>query len=177
MEAHESTRQGLESSLPNDHEDHIAGKEYDPMTNHNLVHKFIHMPQAKKIPDAKAAVDKEWKKLETMPFWQLDKVKSKKEVILESTKTQESPLCYIDAPQPRFRDKGRVVLRGDSVKDDSGAYAAFTEQGSSVSQMTAVKVMDVISRQPDGDGQAADAISAYTQVKMEDAPRLLNIPK
>ena len=66
-----------------------------------------------------------------------------------STKTQESPLCYIDAPQPKFRDKGRVVLRGDNLKDDSGAYAAFTEQGSSVSQMTAVKVMDVIARQPD----------------------------
>ena len=25
--------------------------------------------------------------------------------------------------------KGRVVLRGDIVKDDSGAYAVFTEQG------------------------------------------------
>ena len=27
------------------------------------------------------------------------------------------------------------------------------------------------------DGQAADAISAYTQIKMEDVPRLLRIPK
>ena len=26
-------------------------------------------------------------------------------------------------------------------------------------------------------GQAADAVSAYTQVKLEDAPRLLKIPK
>ena len=33
--------------------------------------------------------------------------------------------------------KGRVVLRGDTVKDDSGSYAVFTEQGSSASQMTA----------------------------------------
>ena len=33
--------------------------------------------------------------------------------------------------------KGRVVLRGDVVKDDSGSYAVFTEQGSSASQMTA----------------------------------------
>ena len=32
--------------------------------------------------------------------------------------------------------KGRVVLRGDIVKDDSGFYAVFTEQGSSASQMT-----------------------------------------
>ena len=62
-----------------------------------LVHKFIPMPQAIKIPDAKAALDKEWKKLETIPAWQLDKVKSKKEDILEAQKSQkESPLCYID---------------------------------------------------------------------------------
>ena len=44
--------------------------------------------------------------------------------------------------------KGRVVLRGDVVKDDSGSYAVFTEQGSSASQMTAAKVMDIISRLP-----------------------------
>ena len=32
--------------------------------------------------------------------------------------------------------KGRVVLRGDIVKDESGSYAVFTEQGLSASQMT-----------------------------------------
>ena len=73
--------------------------------------------------------------------------------------------------------KGRVVLRGDIVEDDAGSYAVFTEQGSSASQMTAAKVMDVISRLPGCDGQAAHAVSAYTQVKMEDAPKLLKIPE
>ena len=73
--------------------------------------------------------------------------------------------------------KGRVVLRGDIVKDDSGSYAVFTEQRSSASQMTAAKVMDIISRLPGCAGQAADAICAYTQVKIEDAPKLLRIPK
>ena len=63
------------------------------------------------------------------------------------------------------------------MKDDSGSYAVFTAQGSSASQMTAAKVMDIISRLPECDGQAADAVSAYTQVKMEDAPKLLKIPK
>ena len=73
--------------------------------------------------------------------------------------------------------KGRVVLRGDIVKDVSGSYAVFTEQGSSASQVTAAKVMDIISRLPGCAGQAADAVSACTQVKMEDAPSLLKIPK
>ena len=61
--------------------------------------------------------------------------------------------------------KGRVVLRGDIVKDNSGSYAVFTEQGFSASQMTAAKIMDIISRLPGCDGQAADAVSAYTQIK------------
>ena len=37
--------------------------------------------------------------------------------------------------------------------------------------------MDVIARLPGCFGQAADAISAHTQVKMEDTPRLLQITK
>ena len=73
--------------------------------------------------------------------------------------------------------KGRVVLRGDIVKDDSGSHAVFTEQGSSASQMAAATVMDIISRLPGCAGQAADAVPAYTQVKMEDALTLLKIPK
>ena len=39
-------------------EDHIAGKGFTSMSHYNLVHKFIPMPQATKIPDAKASVDK-----------------------------------------------------------------------------------------------------------------------
>ena len=48
------------------------------------------MPQAMKIRDAKAAVDKEWNKFETNPAWQLEKVESN-----GSTKRQkESPLRH-----------------------------------------------------------------------------------
>ena len=56
--------------------------------------------------------------------------------------------------------KGRVVLRGDTVKDDAGSCAVFSEQGSSALQMTAAKVMDVIARLQGCAGQAADAVSA-----------------
>ena len=73
--------------------------------------------------------------------------------------------------------KGRVVLRGDIVKDNSRLHAVFTEQGSSASQMTAAKFMEIKSRLPGCQGQAADAVSAYTQVKLEGAPKLLKIPK
>ena len=68
----------------------------------------------------------------------------------------------------------RQSRAGDIVKDDSGAKAVFSEQDSSASQMTAAKVMDVIARLPGCDGQA-DAESAETHGKLEDAPRLLKI--
>ena len=53
----------------------------------------------------------------------------------------------------------------------------FTEQGSSASQMTAAKIMDIISRLPGCAGQAADAVSAYTYQRMEDAPKVVKIQK
>ena len=94
---------------------------------------------------------------------------------MKHRKMQNNTLCFIDGSLCHLKNseshlkhqkhKGRMVLRGDIVKDDSGSYAVFTEQGSSASQMTAAEVMDVTSRLPGCAGQAADAISAYTQVK------------
>ena len=46
------------------------------LSNYSLVHKFIPMPQAFKIPDAKAAVDK----LKKMSAWQLTKGRDKESV-------------------------------------------------------------------------------------------------
>ena len=64
LEASESTRLRMGESLPNHHEDHIARKGNNSLQHYNLVHKFIPMLQAMKIPAAKAAVDKEWETLE-----------------------------------------------------------------------------------------------------------------
>ena len=58
VEADESTRKRLEGAQPKDHEDHFARKGYNSLSHRNLVHKFIPMPQAMKIPEARAAVDK-----------------------------------------------------------------------------------------------------------------------
>ena len=187
LEAIESTRMRMEESLPKYCEDHIAGRRDNSLQHYNLVHKFVPTPQAMKIPAAKAAVDKEWEKLEKIPAWDLTKVRSKSEATDEArTKGAKvhfaslMDICHLknaelEAKHQKY--KGRVVLRGDIVKDDSGSYAVFTEQGSSASQMTAAKVMDIKSRLPGCAGQAADAVSAYTQEKKEDAPTLLKIPK
>ena len=60
VKADETSRKRLEGTQYKGHEDHIAGKGDNSLQHYNLVHKFIPMLQAMKIPDAKAAVDKEW---------------------------------------------------------------------------------------------------------------------
>ena len=142
LEASESTRLRVGESLPNYHEDHIAGKGDNSSQHYNLVHKFIPMPPAVKIHAAKAAVDQEWEKLENISAWNLTKVRSKKEVIDEARTSGAKDICHLknaelDAKHQKY--KGRVVLRGDIVNDDSGFYAVFSKQGSSASQMTAAK--------------------------------------
>ena len=124
--------------------------------------------------------------MEKISAWNLTKARSKKEVIDEArtkgVKVHFASLmdkCHLtnaELEAKHQKDKGQVVFRGDVVKDNSGSCAVFTEQGSSASQMTAAKVMDIISRLPGCAGQAADAVSAYTQVKMADAPKLLKVP-
>ena len=49
LEASESTRLRMGESLPNHHEDHIAGKGDNSLQHYNLVHKFIPMhPEVRK---------------------------------------------------------------------------------------------------------------------------------
>ena len=53
----------MEGSQSKNHEDHLAGRGLTSLSRSYLVHKFIPMPEAMKIPDAKAAVEKEWENL------------------------------------------------------------------------------------------------------------------
>ena len=91
--------------------------------------------------------------MEKNSAWNLTKVKSKKQVIDEARTACAAvhfaslmDICHLknaelEAKHQKY--KGRVVLRGDIVKDDSGSYAVFTEQGSSASQMTVAKIATV----------------------------------
>ena len=73
--------------------------------------------------------------------------------------------------------KGRVVLRGDIVKDDSGSYAVFTEQGSSASQMTAAKSHGYHIQTARVRRTSSGCSICLYPGKMEDAPKSLKIPK
>ena len=107
-------------------------------------------PQALKIPAAKAAVDKEWETLEKISEARTSGAKVHFASLMDICHLKNAEL---EAKHQKYR--GRAVLRGDIVKDNSGSYAVFTERGSSASQMTAAKIMDIISRLPGCDRQAA----------------------
>ena len=136
-----SRRKGGSGERMGKTEDHISAKGINSLSHENLVHKFIPMPQ-----------EKDWENLKILE-WQLRKVRNKKEVIEEARDKVRKvhfpslmDLCHLKnwELEPQYlKYKGRAVLRGDIVKDDSGSYAVFTEQGSSASQMTAAKVMDI----------------------------------
>ena len=74
----------LEGTLHKDHKDHIAGKGIHSLNHYNFVHKFIPLPKAMKIPEAKTAVDKEWETLGKILARQQTKVRNKIEVIDEA---------------------------------------------------------------------------------------------
>ena len=134
------------------------------------------------IPDAKAAFGKEMEQVNKSDSMARKERNRKQQVVEEARKEGMTihcatlmDLCLIknsevDKIFPKYN--GRLVLHGDEVKDDSGSYAVLTEQGSSASHMTAAKALDVSSRLPGCASEASDAVSAYTQVKMEDAPKL-----
>ena len=91
------------------------------VNHYSLVHKFIPMLQAMKIPDANAAVVKEWEPPEKSLAWQLPKVRKKTLMDLCHLKNSGLELRY-------QKHKGRVVFRGDIVKDDSGANEVFMDR-------------------------------------------------
>ena len=122
---------------------HVADGSHVSMSYYDMVHKPIPIPKAMKILDAKAALDKEWEDLQELPAGDKSKITSKKEMIrraqLGSQKVHYAAsmdLCHLQNSE--FENQmynGRVVLRGDIVKDDSRNYDLFAD----LDQMTESK--------------------------------------
>ena len=113
------------------------------------------MQDAFRIPAAKAAILKEWDKLHKRDTWLIETVceydEIKNKAIKEKRKVHFGtlmPLCHQKnselAPEHRSY-KGRVVFRGDNVKDESGFAAVFSKQGTSASHIAAAKFLDAIA--------------------------------
>ena len=89
-------------------------------------------------------------------------------------------LCHLKKSEleQKFRThKGLCCSPRCCSEDDSRSSAVFTEQRSSASQITAAKNLDVVAKVPGCAEQASDAVSACTQVEVENDPTPLKLPK
>ena len=99
-----------------------------------LVHTPISLRAASKIPDAVKALTGEWEKLENQIAWDLNSVRERADVIADAKAAGRTvhfgslmALMHIkhSALSPEKRKyKGRIVFRGDNVRDERGYLAA-----------------------------------------------------
>ena len=150
---------------------------------------MVHTPVKdwQKREEARKAVDKEWDKLADKKAWILESVREYEQVRNEATSTGKTVhfgdlmrLCHVkhsELAEKYHSFKGRVVFRGDNVRDESGHLAVFSEQGTSASHLAAAKFLDAIARMPDNDGQDSDATGAYTQAEHAGEETWVYLPK
>ena len=139
------------------------------------------------IPAARAALEKEWTKLESKHAWDLRNPREYYEIRDEATRQGRTvhfgrvhPLMHIkhsELPEHLQTYKGRIVFTGNRVQDETGYSAVFSEQGTSASHLTAAKFLDAIARMPGNSGQDSDAMGAYTQAKFVGVEAWVEIPK
>ena len=73
--------------------------------------------------------------------------------------------------------KGRVVFRGDNVKDEYFQKAMFQDMASCPATFEAAKLADMISCMPGCDGQQSDVDQAYTQTLHTGEETWVEIPR
>jgi hypothetical protein len=110
------------SSRP--HQDHIASKGHSSEEWFSCVHTPVPISKALKIPDAKAALEKEWSKLDNKTAWDVSKVQPRAEVISRAKRLGKPvhfgslmDLCHVknsQLGQEFWIYKGRVVFRAIS---------------------------------------------------------------
>ena len=137
-------------------------------------------------PAAKAVVDKEWETLEKIPAWDKTKVRNKSEVSDEARREGRKvhfaslmDLCHLKNAELETKHQ---KYKGQSCTPRRHCERWFwilctihwariisiTNDGRKKSRISSPDY-------PGSAGEAADAVSAFSQVKMEDAPKLLKI--
>ena len=136
-----------------------------------------------KTEAGRAALEKEWVKLEKKKAWEVDKVREYEDIRREAASGPKArevhfgrvfPLCHIKNSQlaeSEGKYKGRVVFEGNFTTDQDRNWAVFSEQGTSSSHLCAAKFLDAIARMPGNDGQDSDAMGAYTQTELGSATK------
>ena len=84
---------------------------------------------------------------------------------------------HFESPTLR-KHKGRIVFRGDNVKDQDGAIAVFQELSASPSAVHTINANICYGCLPGNKTMAADALQAYLQAKLASKyPTWVHVPK
>ena len=132
-----------------------------------------------KIPTAKVAVDKEWenwRKSKVRTMWSMKQGRRAQKFISPHWWTYViwKMLNWIQSTK---NTKVELYSEATSWKTIQSLMQYSLNKDHQHLKWQQLKVMDIISRLPGCARQAADAVSVYTQVKMEDAHKVLKIPK
>lgn len=174
----DSTMSAKKKKTLRTHAEHHAALEVCSEEFQTMIHTAIAPEKVNFIFKAKEAVEKELKKLMDVETFALDEIMDQDDVI-KMYADRNKPVHFgslralshekhseLQLEDPEY--KGRVVFRRDIVRDNDGYYTVFSEPGTSSSHMAATKFLDAIARMPDCDGEDSDAMSAYTQVKLDE---------
>lgn len=118
--------------------------------------------------------------------WDLRTMKPQREVELQAQKEGRKVhfgmaygfvvVKHSELPEDQQIYKGRVVFRGNNVKDESGYTAVFSEQGSSSSHSSASNILDTVGHMPHNDVEVGDVKSAYTHAPMLEDETWVSLP-
>lgn len=153
------------------------------------VARTVTKKEAAVTPEAQAAMNKEWDKLEKQKAWVVEDVREWVQVSAEAKakgqvvhvgrvfgilveKGSELPKGH---PERKF--KGRVVFQGNNVRDQAGDYALFEELSSAPATMEAGKAVDAYGAVEGNVCQQADGTSAYTQALLGGVPTWVRLPR
>ena len=160
------------------HNENTSSRGFSSDEQFAMVHAPIPIEKALQIPAAKKAMDKEWDKLDALNSFNYASVQEKWVVQGWCKSDCEirhfanvMPICHkknAQLTEKHWVYKGRVVLRGDQIKDEDGYWAVFSEQGTSASSIASMKFLNAIAMAPGNDGENSDAKGAYTQIILGD---------
>ena len=145
--------------------------------------------EVKSNPGAQAAMDKEWASLRELKAWDEKNVREWSEVRNEARNNKERNhvgmifgFCVekgSELPQghSQRKFKGRVVFRGNQVRDEDHYLATFQDMGSAPASMASGKFSDFLGLLPGWRLMQADAVRAYTQALLRGTTTWIRLPR
>ena len=118
-------------------------------------------------PDALASMKKEWSGLIDQGVFDLDAVREYDAVAKHS---------QLPVGDPKRKFKGRGVLLGNQVKNQSFEAAMFQDLGNSPASFEASRWVDFLGCHDGWDVQMADAVQAYIQATLRGTPCWIELP-